>query len=86
MFTSSMLSGCQTLNGVAYQGEDIPGSQLTGDSNITDVEDCRSFCRGQSGAAFFTFDEKKRSCVCRSTEGEKHKVHGKQSGMILDQG
>ena len=42
MFTSSLLSGCQTLNGVAYQGEDIPGSQLTGDNNITDVEDCRS--------------------------------------------
>ena len=51
-----MLSGCQTLNGVAYQGEDIPGSQLTGDNNITDVEDCRSIeletKPGNTGASF----------------------------------
>ena len=61
------------------------GSQLVGDNNRTDVEDCRSFCQGQSGAAFFTFNEKRKSCGCRATKGESENARGTQSGMIFDQ-
>ena len=79
------LSECYTEDGVAYQGDDVPGSQLVGDNNRTDVEDCRSFCQGQSGAAFFTFNEKRKSCGCRATKGESENARGTHSGIIFDQ-
>ena len=56
-----------------------------GDNNRTDVEDCRSFCQGQSGAAFFTFNEKRKSCGCRATKGESENARGTHSGIIFDQ-
>ena len=65
----------------------LPGSNLVGGNNRTDVEDCRSFCKEQSGdrAAFFTFDEKEKSCGCRATKGHSERAQGTHSGIIFDQ-